>query len=110
MHRHATEVLRAGLSVKLHQVIRIELIGLPCRYYVFESELRRVAVGLDVVLILPAALYIHVARVPVAVLGGGLRTPVSPDAELGVAVPIRHAVCFQGFARAREGTLRYLDA
>src|SRR5215210_5607926 len=60
------------------------------------------SVGLDVMVVLPLALYVHVTRVPVTVLRGRLRPPVCPDAELSVAKPIWHAVGHQGFARPLE--------
>jgi len=45
-----------------------------------------------VMFILLMALDIHLARIPVALLGYALRAPVRPDAELGVAKPLRALV------------------
>src|SRR5581483_5047878 len=44
------------------------------------------------VAILAAALLIHAARIPIAILRHGLRVPVGPGAELSIAPPFRHAV------------------
>ncbi len=46
------------------------------------------AVGAEVVLVLGVALEVHLAGVPVALLGDALRGPVGPDAELCVAEPV----------------------
>src|SRR5205085_3254233 len=45
-----------------------------------------------VMLIEFVALDIHLAGIPVAELGHALRRPMSPDAELGVAEPVRRLV------------------
>ena len=50
---------------------------------------------IGVELILRAAGLIHAARIPVAVLRLALRPPVRPDAELGVAKPLRALVLLQ---------------
>ena len=102
MHAHAAEIFRAGFLVELHQVVGIELVGLPGGDHVLESEFRGVAVGLHVIFVLPVALDVHVAGVPVAVLGGGLRSPMRPDAELGVAIPGGNLPVLERFARALE--------
>src|SRR5271157_809734 len=70
------------------------------------SELRGVAIVLDVILILTQTLDVHVPRVPVALLGDTLRAPVRPDAELCVPKPIRTAIRFQGLPKWQKGTLR----
>ena len=48
-------------------------------------------------LVLGIALHVHLARVPVAVLGLALRPPVRPDAELRVAEPVGRLVLRKGF-------------
>src|ERR1035441_5171572 len=97
MHAHADEVLRAGLFVEADQVVRVELVAPPGGDDVFESELAGMPIGRDVILVLLAALHVHVAGVPVAGFGGRLRTPVGPDAELGIAEPFGNLVLPQRF-------------
>src|SRR5450756_2365024 len=87
----------------------IELIGLPGGNDVLEAELRGVTVRLHMVFVLPLALDVHVAGVPVAVLGSGLRSPVRPDTELGVSVPGRNLPGPQRFTRTLERPRRDLQ-
>ena len=94
-HRH--EVFRAGLLVELDQVVGVEIAAVPGEGDVLEAELGGVAVVLDVVLVLRAVLHVHVARVPIAELGGGLRSPMGPHAELVVAEPLGNAVLLERF-------------
>ncbi len=61
------------------------------------------AVGFDVVVVLAGALDVHVAGVPVAVFDAGLRTPVGPDAELGVVEPGGETVGLERGWGAGEG-------
>jgi len=84
---HAHEVLGAGLLVKLHQMIRIELVGGPDFADIFVAEFGRVAESLEVGLVLRVALNINMAGIPVAILCSRLRSPMVPDAELGIAEP-----------------------
>ena len=51
-------------------------------------------------LIFPAALYVHIARIPLAAeCGYGIYAPVNENAEFGVYVPFRNAVLLQGIPR-----------
>src|SRR5271155_4151048 len=80
------------------------MVGVPagCLPYVddvFVANLGWMAIVLHMVFVLFAALDIHVARVPVTIFDCGLGSPVRPDAELGIAKPIRRLVGLQGFAR-----------
>jgi hypothetical protein len=83
-------------------VTRIEFIGLPGGDDVFEAELRRVSVFLDVIFVLRFGLDIHPARIPVAILGGGLRAPVVPDAKLRVTKLVWHLVGVERFPRREK--------
>ena len=87
------EVLCAGGGVEIHQLFGLPVLGLPEIVEFHEAELGGVAVGLDVVVVLAAALDVHVAGVPVALLGNALGGPVGPDAELGVAEPVGRGAC-----------------
>src|SRR5947209_17354787 len=60
------------------------------------------SVSLHVIVVLRLARDVHVAGVPVAGFHRRLRAPVSPDTELGVAKPFRHAILRQRIARAGE--------
>src|ERR1035437_8377362 len=57
------------------------------------------AVVLKVILILPLPLGVHVARIPVSVLWHALWTPVRPDAELRILVPLRRVILHQRVPR-----------
>jgi hypothetical protein len=89
---HGEEVLCAGFDVEVHEVFGIPAGGFELGDEVFVADFGGVAVGLDVVVVLSGALHVHVAGVPVAVFDGGLRSPVGPDAELGVGEPGREAI------------------
>ena len=56
----------------------------------------------QVVFVLRLGLDVHVAGVPVAVFDAGLRTPVRPHAELGVAEPLRDAIVAERFGGSVE--------
>ena len=45
---------------------------------------------------------IHPSRVPIAILGCGLRPPMIPDAKFGVAKPIGCAISIERFAVCGE--------
>ena len=99
------EVLGAGPHVELHQFFRVPLLGLPEIVELHEAELRRMAVVLEVVFIVLRALEVHLARIPVALLGHALGGPVGPDAELRVAEPVgRLVVRLQRFPGGLERT------
>src|SRR5450631_1405499 len=53
------------------------------------------SVATDLVPILALALNIHIASIPIAVLRHTLRTPMRPDAKLGVAIPFRRVIAEQ---------------
>src|SRR5580698_11003598 len=92
VHAHADEVLRAGLRVQIHQVLGVPLVALEQGDQVFVARLGRMPVGLEMVFILWSALDIHVAREPITILYAGLRSPMGPNAKLGIAEPLRNAV------------------
>ena len=60
----------------------------------------------DMETILAATLNIYIARVPVAVFGCGLGTPMCPDAELGVTEPFGTAIGGERLASADEAGSR----
>src|ERR1035437_9798512 len=97
VHSHRHEVFGAGLLIKLDEVIGVELAPVPGEADVLEADLGGVAVGLDVILVLRAVLHVHVARIPISVLGGGLRSPMGPHAEFVVAEPLGNAVLLERF-------------
>src|ERR1019366_7297237 len=110
---HGHEVFGAGLLIKLDEVIGVELASVPGEGDVLEAEFGRVAVGLDVIFVLRAVLHIHVARIPIAKFGGGLRPPMGPHAEFVVAEPLGNAVLPERFGAVerafgdfRNGVLR----
>src|SRR5208282_863418 len=106
MHSHAAEVLCSGFLVETEQMVGIELVSLPCWNHILESDFRRMAVGLQVILVLLMALDVHVAGVPVAVFDGRLRSPMRPDAKLRIAIPVRNLPLAKRLACALEGAWR----
>jgi hypothetical protein len=95
MHAHADEILCSGFLVEAHEIIRIEITGIPRGDNVFKAEFGGMAVVSNVVLVLFGALNVYIARIPVASLGCGLGSPVGPNAELGIAKPSRHLIFFE---------------
>src|ERR1700687_4601776 len=106
---HAAEVFRSRLLVEPEQMIRIELVGLPYGNNILIADARGVAVCLDVIFVLLMSLDIHIAGVPVAVFDCGLRSPMRPDAEFGVAVPVGRLPFLERFARALEWSRRDVE-
>lgn len=103
MGAHADEVLRARLLVEGHEAFRVPLLRLPERDDVLVPVRGRVAVGGQMVLILTVARRVHVLGVPVACHRHGLRSPMSPDAELGVRNHAGHSNCFREFVVGPNG-------
>src|SRR5262245_19443562 len=64
------------------------------------------AVVLEVIFVLGMSLLIKLPGVPVAVHRDGLRTPMGPNAEFGVAEPFGAMVLGQGFHGGLEWTGR----
>src|SRR5450631_4093433 len=64
------------------------------------------AICLQVILILLMALDVHVAGIPVAVFDCGLRSPMRPDAELRIAIPVRDQPSAKRLACPLEGARR----
>ena len=58
---------------------------------------------LDVVFVVPAALLIQVARVPIALHRHRFRSPHRPDAKLGVAKPVGTLYCFSDASSGVNG-------
>ena len=85
----------AGVFVARNQLLRLPVQAgstarkAPC------TQTATAAQVIELIFVLPLVLDIHVARVPVPGFGNALRTPVSPDAELGILVPIRRFVIEQ---------------
>ena len=104
---HADEVLRPGLLVELHQAVRVPFLRLPQRDDVLVAELRRMAVVLQVILVMLVARLVHAPRVPVAVHRHRLRSPVRPDAELGIAEPVGTLVLLQRIHVRLERPVRH---
>ena len=92
------EIARARFRIQIEQGFGPPLFRPPAVVELHEAGVDRMAVILQMMLILFAALDIHVAGIPVARLRHALRRPVRPDAELGVAKPIgRMILRLEGF-------------
>ena len=59
----------------------------------------------DMIIVLRTALDIHVSGIPVAAHGDTLGPPMAPDAEFGVAKPIRTLIRSEGV----KGWLKHND-
>src|SRR5882672_2477119 len=102
VYAHAHEIFRARLLVESNQMVWIELVALPGFNNVFKSRFRRMSKVLQMPLVLPLTLDVHVARIPVSRLRRRLRPPVRPYTKLGVAIPLRDLILLQRFPRAPE--------
>src|SRR6476659_2200401 len=76
----------------------------------FVSKPRWMAVALYVIFVLRLSLNVHVPRIPIALFGHALRTPMCPDSKLRITKPIRAAVGLQGLPERQERTLWDLSA
>jgi len=103
MNSHAAKVFCSGLFVETQQMVGVELVSRPLGNQILETDPRRMTVGLQVILVLLIALDVHVTGVPVAVFHGGLRSPVRPDAELGITIPVGNLPLAKRRARPAEG-------
>ena len=110
MSRLRHEEARAGAMIQRHQLVRIEILGLPESADILVSEFRRMSVPADVVKVLLGILDVHIPGVPVAVHGDRLRAPVAPDTEFAVAEPVGGAVPVKGFKGGFEGSFHRRDS
>src|ERR1035438_3544090 len=90
---------RPRLLVARNQSIRVPVQQRPLRAEVLVAKARWMTIMLQVILILPLPLDVHVARIPVAILRHALRAPMRPDAELRVLIPLRRVVLHHGVPR-----------
>ena len=93
MHAHTHEVFRASLLVQADEIGGVKLLRLPVRDRILVTEFRRMPVGFAMIEILLRSLHVDIPRIPIAIFDGGLRAPVRPDSELGVAKPCGNFVC-----------------
>ena len=103
------EKLRPTLLVELHQRLGIPSLGLPGIAEILHAEVSGRAIVLHMILVLPAAFLVHAAAVPVARLCLALRSPMRPDAELGIAEPFGALPRFQALPIGREGAVFHGD-
>jgi hypothetical protein len=71
---------------------------------VLEAKILGVAIVGHMIGILVGAGIIHVSGVPVAVHRDALRSPMCPDAEFGILIPLRGLVIEERLPRRTEGT------
>ncbi len=95
MIRERHENPRACLLVSRDQLVGVPIQQCPLCAEVLVSKARCRAIMVEVILVLPLSFNVHVARVPVTSLGYALRSPVRPDSELGIAIPVRSFVLEQ---------------
>ena len=99
------EYLRACIFVARNQLVRVPVQQGPLCAKILVSEPRRRTEMFKLIFVLALVLDIHVAGVPVPGFGDALRTPVSPNAELGILVPIRRFVLEQRIPGGFEWTI-----
>jgi hypothetical protein len=85
MHGHAAKIFCSGFFVETYQMVGIEfVVSRPLWDQILESDLCRMAISLDVILVLLMALDINVAGEPVSVFDSRLRSPMRPYTEFGL--------------------------
>ncbi len=105
------EVARAGPLVESHQLFGVPVLGFPGVVVILEAEFGLRAMFLQAVLVVGGPFHVHVARVPIALLGDALRRPMRPDAELSVAEPFRALVVLdQGIPSGFKRPLGQMNA
>jgi hypothetical protein len=95
------EVLGPGALIQSHQPLGFPALRLPQIVNFHEAERRRMPVRREVVLVDGVTLYVHLPRIPVALLRHALSGPVCPDPELGVAEPVGNPVLLDERVPAR---------
>lgn len=93
------EITGTHALVKTYQRIRLPLFGLPFINHVLKPEILRITIFFHVHVILPMTRIVHVTRIPIARLRFALRPPMRPNAEFGIAKPIRTLIRCQRFPR-----------
>lgn len=91
VHALYDQETRPRITIEVDQSRRTELLGIPVAQHLLVSDLRRMAVILQMVLIGERPLNIELARIPFAALARRLRPEMHPDAELRIPQPLRRA-------------------
>src|ERR1700693_3625842 len=104
------QVLSTRTPIEPDQRLWVPSLSLPKMADVFVSKLRWMAVVLHVILVLRLPLNVHVSRIPIALFGHALRTPMRPDSKLRITKPIWAAVGLQRLPERQEWTLWNLSA
>src|SRR5438067_2798648 len=102
MYSHADEIFGASFFIQRDESTRVEGLGFPRGNGIFVPEFRGMPVCLYVVVVLRAALHVHVARIPIAIFDRGLRAPMRPDAKFGIGEPFWDLI----FAERLAGPLK----
>src|SRR5215467_4837444 len=89
MVRQRRKIFRARGHVKIHQLGGLPVFRLPQVIHLHPANFGRMTVGLQMVVVLFVSLDVHTARVPIALFGNALRTPVVPYSKLSVPKPVR---------------------
>src|SRR5579875_2651868 len=96
MFRDRHHKLRSCSSKEARPGISIEPFGSEQGNKIFIAKARLWAIRLYVVSKDRRILKIHIARIPLAAKGrNGIDAPVNKDAEFGIFVPARHAICLE---------------
>src|SRR4051812_35012934 len=104
MHAHADEVFRARRDIAIHQSVRIKLLRRPQWNDVLVAELGRMSIMLEMMGVKRVTGDVHPTGIPIASARDRLRSPMRPDAKLGISKPRRRLVGFQRFHGRLEWT------
>ena len=108
---HADKIFGPRLLVEFHEPLGFPFFRFPKRNDVLVPVGGRVTKAGQVVAIIVRTLLIHFAGIPVAFHRDRLRSPMRPDAKLGIAKPLRAGIVREGIHGAGElaGTNRKLQ-
>src|SRR3954451_17697659 len=89
-------------------MVSIKLLSFPGRDGILETEFGGMAISFYVVVILLMTLDVHVSGIPITCLNGRLRTPMCPNTELCIVIPVRNLISSERGPGANKRTFIYI--